>query len=472
MGQRRDEAVDLAKRFGGRVVGQPSSKTDFVVLGDNAGPSKLAAIKKHNLRTMSEDEFLNLIGTRKGLGNGKVDEKTKRKTEKEQETIRQAAKEMEKREEKGNSAKKDSGRSVVATLDDKVCPTVVEGVLWQQGQVEKLQQWFHDWPSSLKSGFKKPGQYGMNVFCAVMITGSPGIGKTTMIHEAKKLVETGMNINNTSLDGFVHGPSSTNSLGITITDKTCLIMDEVDGMSAGDRGGVGALNALIKKSKAAHIRSRILIAFKYVLYVGNWHRSCYVHKEKMKVPGNVIDQLITGAQSDIRQVLNMLLTWKLSSDKMDFDEGKKLAKMNEKYSIMSPFGLTSKMLGPYLFSPTSRETLRDKMEIFPGPFVHALVHPGKLPQDGACKTAQYGRSREKALKSLWLMDRAASSISDGDLVDALIHGPEQHWSLMPLHAVCSTVRPAAALYGMGAHYGGPNACHSPNGWDRTRSSPS
>lgn len=28
-----------------------------------------------------------------------------------------------------------------------------------------------------------------------------------------------------------------------------LIMDEVDGMSAGDRGGVGALNALIKKTK-------------------------------------------------------------------------------------------------------------------------------------------------------------------------------------------------------------------------------
>ena len=77
------------------------------------------------------------------------------------------------------------------------------------------------------------------------------------------------------------------------------------------------------------------------------------------------------------------------------------------------------------------------------------------------------------------MDRAASSISDGDLVDALIHGsvslclilllksnawpssPEQHWSLMPLHAVCSTIRPAAALYGMGAHYGGPNSMTFP-----------
>ena len=77
-----------------------------------------------------------------------------------------------------------------------------------------------------------------------------------------------MNINNTSLDGFLHGASvstrsyvagchkliprvtqKTNSFGVTITDKSCLIMDEVDGMSAGDRGGVAALNAMIKKSK-------------------------------------------------------------------------------------------------------------------------------------------------------------------------------------------------------------------------------
>lgn len=34
-----------------------------------------------------------------------------------------------------------------------------------------------------------------------------------------------------------------------MTNKTVLIMDEVDGMSSGDRGGVGALNALIKKTK-------------------------------------------------------------------------------------------------------------------------------------------------------------------------------------------------------------------------------
>lgn len=90
-----------------RVVGQPSSKTDYVVLGDNAGPSKLAAIKKHGIRTCTEDEFLNLIATRKGMG--KLDAKTKKKMEKEQEAIKQAAQDMEKREAKEAAATKEAG---------------------------------------------------------------------------------------------------------------------------------------------------------------------------------------------------------------------------------------------------------------------------------------------------------------------------------------------------------------------------
>lgn len=38
--------------------------------------------------------------------------------------------------------------------------------------------------------------------------------------------------------------------------------------------------------------------------------------------------------------------------------------MNEKYSIMTPFNIIHKMLGPYMFSPTARETLNDKMELY------------------------------------------------------------------------------------------------------------
>lgn len=82
-------------RVNSRVVLQPSSKTSYVVLGADAGPKKLEAIKKNNLKTLDEDGFLNLIATRVP---DEGDEKTQKKIAKEQETIREAAKEMERRE--------------------------------------------------------------------------------------------------------------------------------------------------------------------------------------------------------------------------------------------------------------------------------------------------------------------------------------------------------------------------------------
>lgn len=126
----------------------------------------------------------------------------------------------------------------------------------------------------------------------------------------------------------------------------------------------------------------------------------------MKVPANVIDQLVASSQSDIRQVLNMLSTWRLSSKTMDYDEGKALyeidhleertykadtylsrAKMNEKYTIMTPFDITYKMLGPYMFSATSRETLGDKMELYfqDHSFVPLFIQVGSCPSP-SCRT--------------------------------------------------------------------------------------
>ncbi|KAG2121607.1 replication factor RFC1 C terminal domain-containing protein [Suillus clintonianus] len=490
----RDEATDLAKRFGGRVVLQPSSRTSFVVLGENAGPSKLNAINKHRLKTLSEDEFLNLIATREGPGGGELDEKTKKKVAKEQETIKQAAKELERREkqaskdaDKFGSSKTDVSSQLWTT---RYAPQSLKEICGNKGQVEKLQLWLHDWSDSLKCGFKKPGKNAMNVYRAVMITGPPGIGKTTSAHlcaklegftpielnasdaRSKKLVESGMNISNLSLDGWMGGNDATNAAGVRITDKTCLIMDEVDGMSAGDRGGVGALNALIKKTKIPIIciandrgaqKLKPLIANTFGMTFRRPEAQAVrsrimsiAYKEKMKIPANVIDQLITGSQSDIRQVLNMLSTWRLSSSSMDFDEAKNLAKINEKYTILTPFDVTYKILGPYAFGPNARETLGDKMELY----FHDHSFVPLFIQENYLKTqpvkARNLEGPPKMLKQLELMDQAASSISDADLVDALIHGPEQHWSLMPLHAVCSMVRPASFLFGAGGGYGGQN----------------
>ena len=58
----------------------------------------LAAIKKNNLPTLSEDEFLDLIATRKGPGDGKgYDKKTKKKMEKEQKGLEDKISDMRKK---------------------------------------------------------------------------------------------------------------------------------------------------------------------------------------------------------------------------------------------------------------------------------------------------------------------------------------------------------------------------------------
>lgn len=82
--------------------------------------------------------------------------------------------------------------------------------------------------------------------------------------------------------------------------------------------------------------------------------------------------------------------------------------------------------------------------------------------------------RERTLKELQLMSQAADSISEGDVMDRMIHGcvfwpalrilclalkgmarhfcsPDQQWSLLPNHAIMSAVRPAYFCYGSGAY---------------------
>ena len=70
---------------------------------------------------------------------------------------------------------------------DRYAPQTLKEVCGNKGQIEKLQDWLNSFDASLKSEFKKPGKNGMNVFRAVMITGPPGIGKTTSAHLCARL---------------------------------------------------------------------------------------------------------------------------------------------------------------------------------------------------------------------------------------------------------------------------------------------
>ena len=62
-----------------------------MILGDNAGPSKIAKIEKIGIKTLDEDGFINLIATR---GAGQLDDKTKKKLADDQKKIRVEAERM------------------------------------------------------------------------------------------------------------------------------------------------------------------------------------------------------------------------------------------------------------------------------------------------------------------------------------------------------------------------------------------
>ncbi len=58
----RGELKELIESHGGKVSGSISSKTTYLVAGENMGPSKLAKAEKLGVNLLSENDFLKLIG--------------------------------------------------------------------------------------------------------------------------------------------------------------------------------------------------------------------------------------------------------------------------------------------------------------------------------------------------------------------------------------------------------------------------
>ena len=57
----RDEYKNLIEKNGGKNVGSISSKTSFILAGENMGPAKMEKAQKLGIQIMSEDDFLALI---------------------------------------------------------------------------------------------------------------------------------------------------------------------------------------------------------------------------------------------------------------------------------------------------------------------------------------------------------------------------------------------------------------------------
>ncbi|KAA8630952.1 hypothetical protein SMACR_06758 [Sordaria macrospora] len=496
----REDAQALVKRYGGKVTGAPSSKTDFVVLGDDAGPSKLRKIKEHGIKTIDEEGLFYLIRTMPaGGGTGKGAEKAKQKREEEEKKIREEAEKLD-REEKARrlEAEKEAKKAAAARgvsrpapappkqlsqlWTTKYAPTALNQICGNKANVEKIQNWLRNWPKARKYDFQKRGADGSGGSRAIIISGPPGIGKTTAAHLAaklegydviesnasdtrsKKLVENGVSdvMTNTSLLGFFAGDGKQVDAG---KKKIVLIMDEVDGMSAGDRGGVGALAKFCRKTEVPLIlicnerRLPKMKPFDHVAFDIKFQRPTVdqirsrimtiCHREGLKIPPPVVNALIEGSGKDIRQIINMISTAKLDQSTMDFDQSKQMSKAWEKHVILKPWDICQKLIGGGMFAPSSTATLNDKIELYfnDHEFSYLMIQENYLRSRPMALNQKGYTPREQNLKWLELVDQAAESISDGDLVDRMIHGPQQQWSLMPTHAVFSTVRPSSLIAG-------------------------
>lgn len=467
----RPEMEDYIRKHGGKVTSAVSGKTSFLIVGKNTGKSKYNQAKKRNTKLINEDGVWSLVAAsapykgNSGDSNAHV-EKVSHVSQKD-------------------APKSPMTKDAPLSRDDQLWvdkwkPKRSSDLVGNNQLINVLKSWLSQWDAVHLHGqhAAKLTQRGKPVDHkkAVLLSGSPGIGKTSaalIIARECGYEPIEVNASDTrsksdasvlkgiggKLSNAIREMSTNSSLNLhgSNKEKLCLIMDEVDGMSAGDRGGVTDLIQTIAKSKVPIIA---ICNDKYSTKLRSLRNHCVeldFHKptalqikkrlelicssEGLKMNDSTMTAVIQNANGgDIRLLLGQLQMIRRKSTHLSYDD---VSKNNSKDIEMSPFTASQRLLS---VDSSNILSFADQLElVFQDPdLVPLLVQENYLNHHPQMATDSTNR--------LAVIAKAAEEFSGGDLVNRSVR-QYQNWSLMPFACALGTVSPATYMRGSRETFG-------------------
>lgn len=371
---------------------------------------------------------------------------------------------------------------------DKYAPSNSHMVLGNKDCVTKLQSWLKVWERTFNTGGKIKFHPKNGPFRACLISGPPGIGKTTTAvlvaqEDGRQVLELNASDARSKklLESSLSDVTGCQVLSFNKSNKVptqrCIIMDEVDGMGAGDRGGMAELIKLIKSSKVPIIcicndrqspkvkslaNHCLDLRFKRPVKTVIARRAVEVGKaEGMEIEPNAAEAIAESCGNDIRQVLNCLQMWgnkKVNGQKValtyrDYKERDSMVNKDEilriglfdaaKMIVEGRRGLTDAT------EKAQVDSLFSRMDAFFSDYatIGLIVHQNYLK----CATVPFQKSKsandsDAELDILTRVYDATEAMSDFSVVENEIRSGDQNWGLLPL---CS-----ALAVKTGYHIGG------------------